>query len=115
MTDNIDKHLNELVNGLLMLPEKDEDYTYGDAIRLTRFALLINPDAAFLRFNLACFYSAIGNIDNSLLHLEGALQQGYSDWKKIARDPSLESARRTARFGEIINKYFRQDKRSDKP
>lgn len=100
---------NKLLNSLLMLPERNKDYTYEDAIRLTRFALYVNPDAAVLHFNLASFYSAVNNIEDSLYYLEGALKKGFCDWEKLTQDESLGNTRRTIRCWEIIYKHFKEE------
>lgn len=93
-----------MLNTAFGLPERLEDHTLADAIRLTRAAIYVK-DSAFLHFNLACFYSASSRITESLMEIETALEQGFNNWDRIAQEPALREARRTAEFWQIINRY----------
>lgn len=95
---------SEELNNVLGLPERLEDYSYEDAIRLTQVAIGVK-DSMFLHFSLACFYSMGDKIEESLMELEIALKQGFSDWDKIVTEFSLSRVKMTPEFWEIIAKY----------
>jgi len=95
----------EMINEALRLPERVEDYSFEDAIRLTQTAIKVK-DSPFLHFSLACFYSSGNKITESLIQLEIALRQGFEDWEKVANDPSLFEARRTREFWQTVEKYI---------
>lgn len=60
-----------------------------------------NPDAFF---NLACSYSLNGDIAAAADALSLAIDYGYTDWKWIAREQSLEKLREASCYQPILEK-----------
>ena len=49
-------------------------------------------------YNLACSYSLLEEIENSLKSLEKAIYLGYDDFGYMKKDPDLENVRKDKRF-----------------
>lgn len=99
-------HFEKLLNRSLNLPANSKDYSYNDAIRLTRFAIRAYPHEPFLYFYLATFYSAMNKVNKSLFYFEEALKRGFSDWPRIHSDPAFSNARNTPGFKQIASSYL---------
>ncbi|MCM8806381.1 MAG: hypothetical protein NC926_00250 [Candidatus Omnitrophica bacterium] len=67
---------------------------------------LMNFDAVSY-YNLACDYSMLGDIENSLKNLKIAIVLGFEDRKYIKKDPELENLRKNKKFEEI-NSFFKK-------
>jgi len=52
-------------------------------------------------YNLACDYSMLGDLENSLKNLKIAILLGFKNKKYIKKDPDLENLRKTEKFKEI--------------
>jgi tetratricopeptide (TPR) repeat protein len=61
-------------------------------------ALLLDPQDAGVRYNVACLYALEGDADLALDALEEALRTGFGQRDWIARDPDLASLRDLPRF-----------------
>jgi len=57
-------------------------------------------------YNLACSYSNLAQVDESLDMLKKAIDLGYIDFPYLLADPDLENARRDPRFKEILNRKW---------
>ena len=57
------------------------------------------------RYNVACAYAKLGQIDASLAALEETMRQGYDDFGKVRSDPNLVPTRASPKFGPMINKF----------
>ena len=68
------------------------------AMEWSERALELNPDDPATRYNLACFYASIGNIDKALDLLENSVISGT--W--IENDADLDPLRDHPRFAEIV-------------
>lgn len=62
------------------------------------------PDNAICHYNLACTYSQLGRIDDSLDELTTAALLGYRDWKHMEKDPDLAAARKDHRYGSLLRR-----------
>lgn len=93
--DNLRAHY--LASGVLHQVGRTED---GRAI--AERALLLSPDDWSALYNVACFYSQIGELERSLDLLERALQQGggYLDW--LQHDTDLDPLRALPRFQALL-------------
>lgn len=75
--------------------------TLGDLVRAkewAEYALALNPEDAMTRYNAACFYARIGEIDKALDCLENSGVSGT--W--IRNDADLDALRGHARYRQIL-------------
>jgi predicted DNA-binding WGR domain protein/tetratricopeptide (TPR) repeat protein len=86
--------------------EQRSEECYAEAIRITHRALVMAPNDPLLHFNLACFYSLSFKTEDSLLHLEEAIKNGYDNHGRIVSEQDLENIRGTYGFKAIRQKYF---------
>ena len=64
----------------------------------------IKPRDPIARYNLACSYSLLNNIDLAVNNLREALQLGYRDLKWMNDDPDLVNVRKDNRYYNLIKK-----------
>ena len=58
------------------------------------------------QYNIACCFSNLGKVDESLLALRRCMSSGWDDYGKIRNDPSLANARKESkRFKELMDKF----------
>jgi tetratricopeptide (TPR) repeat protein len=59
------------------------------------------------QYNIACCFSRIGKEDESILALRRCLTSGWSDYKKMRTDPSLEFVRNagSGKFTDLLDKF----------
>ncbi|CEG01201.1 Tetratricopeptide-like helical [Ostreococcus tauri] len=57
------------------------------------------------QYNIACCFSRIGKTDESLLALKRCMMAGWTDYKKIRQDPSLEFIQKQPGFTELLDKF----------
>ncbi|MBI3323904.1 MAG: hypothetical protein HYZ92_01310 [Candidatus Omnitrophica bacterium] len=57
---------------------------------------------AVVWYNLACSYSLLGRIDDSLEALRRAMRLGYDDFEHLEKDPDLLALRRSAQFRRFL-------------
>lgn len=57
------------------------------------------------QYNIACCFSRIGKKDESLLALKRCMMAGWTDYKKIRQDPSLEFIQKQPGFTELLDKF----------
>ena len=56
-------------------------------------------------YNIACCFSKLGQLDNSLQALKKCMGAGWTDYKKIRTDPSLAEVRTSPNFKAMIDKF----------
>ena len=56
-------------------------------------------------YNIACCYSQLGKVDQGLDALKKVLLSGWSDYKKMRQDPSLEVVRASPEFNELMDQF----------
>jgi tetratricopeptide (TPR) repeat protein len=56
-------------------------------------------------YNVACAYTALGQIEAGLEALEDCLDAGYDDYSNVRKDPNLARLREGEEFKELINRY----------
>ncbi|EFN54485.1 hypothetical protein CHLNCDRAFT_135153 [Chlorella variabilis] len=62
-------------------------------------------------YNIACCRSQLGDIENGLIAMSGAVEQGYRDFQQVAAlrsDPDLTALRADERFEGFLRRYERK-------
>jgi adenylate cyclase len=85
------------VSALVTLGEKDRAKEWMDR------ALLIDPDNLNMRYNFACAFSKLGEIDAALHMLESSVSRIQGSLGNAEFDPDLENIRSDPRFGKILS------------
>jgi tetratricopeptide (TPR) repeat protein len=57
------------------------------------------------QYNIACCFSKLGQLDNSLKALRQCMGAGWKDFKKIRTDPSLSAVQAAPGFKELMDKF----------
>jgi len=83
---------------------------YRKGFEIDKRLVSLCPDSASAHYNLACSYSLIGELENSLTTLQKAIDYGYSDISHMLRDPDLQAIRRDARFTVLTQKIKQLNK-----
>jgi tetratricopeptide (TPR) repeat protein len=65
---------------------------------------MLKPDDSVIFYNLACDYSLLSQLENSLSCLTQALSLGYDDFEHLEKDPDLENLRREPYYKELLFK-----------
>lgn len=73
-------------------------------IDLKTTTLLRNEPTAF--YNLACSYSALNRVDESIAALRKALELGYRDFNHLFKDEDLENVRTDPRFRDLLRRKW---------
>ena len=63
----------------------------------------IMPDDGTVRYNLACSYSLLGEVDLALEELTIAIELGYDDLEFMQTDPDLKNVRNDSRFQDLVS------------
>ncbi len=72
-------------------------------LRLAR----LKPRDPLVHYNLACSYSLLGRINESLESLDKAVNLGYNDLKHLENDSDLDILREEEGYNKLINKLKR--------
>ncbi|MBL7197009.1 MAG: hypothetical protein ISS47_02805 [Candidatus Omnitrophica bacterium] len=103
-----EKILKERPNFIEALKVLAELYTksgkYEEGLQLDKKLIELLPYNHIVYYNLACSYSLIGDIDNSLKSIKKAIELGYNDFNYMNKDPDLANLRVDKRFEEILSK-----------
>jgi len=103
--ENILKDRPDFVEALRALAEiYTRSGRYQDGLKLDQRLIELVPDDAIAYYNLACSYSLLKDIDNSLNAIKRAVELGYADFSYMKRDPDLENLREDVRFDGILPK-----------
>lgn len=96
----------EALKVLAELYTKSGEYKKG--LELDKRLAELLPNDNIVRYNLACSYSLLEDIDNSLKSIRQAVALGYSDFEYMNNDSDLKNLRIDKRFEEIFLKENRQ-------
>lgn len=75
---------------------------YEKGLEVDRRLVRLRPSDPTAYYNLACSYSLMGQLDESIMTLEHAISLGYRDFDHMVKDPDLENLRKDARFRRLI-------------
>ena len=77
---------------------------------LTVFLDLLNyiPDDADTHYNIACMYSRLNRVEESVEWLKKALDKGYTNWESIKKDGDLDNIRGSIAYKNLI-KHFESE------
>lgn len=96
---NAGAHADALVDFENVLAMEPPNYLGDDFARVTQVYRAT-------QYNIACCYSAIGQVDAGLEALDDAMKSGFSAYKKIRTDPNLATLRADKKaFAAVIDKY----------
>jgi len=75
---------------------------YDKALALFLDVLNASPNDAETHFNVACMYSQLKRVDESIAYLKKAIDKGYANWERIKRDSDLGNIRDSSAYKELI-------------
>lgn len=71
--------------------------------------MLAASDEEGVRYEAACLYSLMGDIEKSLYYLEESLKRGNKSYHHIMTDDDMDNARSSEEFASLMEKYFPQE------
>ncbi len=72
------------------------------SLQLLQKGIEVAPDNPYFYYEIAAFYSAVGEVKNSVAWLDMAIKKGYQNFDQIRSDRRLESIRNTQYFQNLI-------------
>ena len=81
---------------------------YEDGLRVDLRLIALRGHDPFTWYNLACSYSLLNRVDESLKALRRAFELGYTDLAALQKDPDLKHLRQSAPFREFLATYSAQ-------
>ena len=88
------------LNNLALVTAANKEYDRALALFLD--ILNSRPNDAETHFNIACMYSQLNRVDESLAYLKKAIDKGYTNWQRIKRDSDLDNIRDSSAYKELI-------------
>jgi tetratricopeptide (TPR) repeat protein len=91
------------LNNLALVRAANKEYDKA----LTLFLDVLNyyPDDAETHYNIACMYSQLEKVDESIEWLTKAIDRGYTNWESIKTDGDLENIRNAAGYKALIKDH----------
>ena len=80
-------------------------------LRLTQ----LRGDDPLTWYNLACSYSLLNRVDESVNALRRAIALGYTDLPYLQKDPDLANTRRSPRCRELLDSVFARAPQASPP
>ena len=87
-------------------------YDFKGAIQSYIQSLKIQPNDPQINFNLACLYSLEEDTNSAFIHLQRAVEQGYSDFDKIKTHDHLAFLRMNPKFDGFVNNGYTLTKKA---
>ena len=96
----IDPKFVPALNNLALVTAANKEYYKA----LTVFMDILNfvPDDAETHFNIACMYSRLNRVNESIEWLKKAIDKGYADWDSIKTDGDLDNIRNSLAYKSLI-------------
>ena len=76
----------------------------ADGLKMDRKLVKLEPSNATAHYNLACSLALLKRKADALRILERAITLGYTDYEWMAKDPDLETLKKSAEFRALIAK-----------
>jgi tetratricopeptide (TPR) repeat protein len=88
------------LNNLALVTAANKEYYKA----ITVFMDILNfvPDDAETHYNIACMYSRLNRVNESIEWLKKAIDKGYADWDSIKKDGDLDNIRGSFAYKELI-------------
>lgn len=80
---------------------------YEDGLRIDLKLAKLRREDPIVRYNLACSYSLVGDVDSAIRELETSVALGYKDIQHMEEDKDLEKLREDKRYQELIGRAKR--------
>src|SRR3982750_3763158 len=85
-----------------------DDYTrrgkFENGLRIDEKLARLRPDDPTVLYNLACSYALTDQMKDAMSTLTRAIEQGYSDFKWLLKDPDLRKLRAHSSFKPLKQK-----------
>jgi tetratricopeptide (TPR) repeat protein len=88
------------INNLALVAAANQEYYKALTIFLD--VLKYRPDDAQTHYNIACMYSRLKQVDESIAWLKKAIDKGYTNWESIKKDADLDNIRETSEYKKLI-------------
>jgi tetratricopeptide (TPR) repeat protein len=92
---------HETINNLALVNVARKDYS--KALTLFLGLLKYRPDDAGTHYNIACMYSRLEQVDESIVWLKKAIDKGYHNWEAIKLDSDLDNIRNSLEYRKLID------------
>jgi tetratricopeptide (TPR) repeat protein len=99
----LNKKFVPALNNLALVTAANQEYYKALTIFLD--VLKYHPDDAETHYNIACMYSRLKQVDNSIGWLKKAIDQGYTNWESIKKDGDLDNIRDAMAYKELIKDH----------
>lgn len=75
---------------------------YQEGLKVDEKLARLRPDDPMVLYNLACSYSLLERVDESLSTMKAAIFYGYEDFEHLKNDADLLNLRQDKRFTEFL-------------
>jgi tetratricopeptide (TPR) repeat protein len=90
----------ETINNLALVNVARKDY--AKALTLFLELLKYNPNDAEIHYNIACMFSRLKRVNESVEWLQKAVDKGYANWENIKKDSDLDNIRESSAYKKLI-------------
>ncbi len=78
---------------------------FDDAIQILSASLEVDPEGPSIHYQLACWYSLAGRLDEAFESLEHAIERGFTNFEHMKEDPELSAVRADPRFSDLRTRH----------
>jgi tetratricopeptide (TPR) repeat protein len=76
-----------------------------EGLRVDQVLVELRPEDPTARYNLACRYALLKQLDLAIVTLRKAVELGYRDFRYMIEDRDLDSVRRDPRFRKLLKEF----------
>ena len=87
---------------------------YEQGLEMDERLVKLRPDEALAHYNLACSYSLVGRVGESITALTHAVKIGYDDIAFMDSDEDLANAREDPRYRRLVKRMIAQLTKKDR-
>ena len=91
------------LNNLALVTAANQEYYKALTIFFDMLEYL--PDDAEVHYNIACMYSRLRRVDESIEWLKKAIDKGYANWENLKKDADLDNIRDDKAYMELIKDH----------